>query len=135
MPAVVFDRRASVHGDSFVRLPEEWSGEGCYGSAVVRILAGSGYTVRWAGFHALVEASTSTSSSSMGSSASGSETCGCSHVPTPTAEAEEGFLASFLGYYARAVELRVRGVEDVYAREAFAGRFEREQRELQSRVH
>ena len=131
MPAVVFDRRASVHGDGFVRLPEEWNGEGCYGSAVVRILAGSGYTVRWAGFHAFVEASTST----MGSSVSGSEACGCSHIPTPAAEAEEGFLASFLGYYARAVELRVRGVEDVYAREAFAGRFEREQRELQSRVH
>jgi hypothetical protein len=131
MPAVVFDRRASVHGDSFVRLPEEWSGEGCYGSAVVRILAGSGYTVRWAGFHTFVEASSST----VDSSAGGSETCGCSHIPTPTAEAEEGFLASFLGYYARAVELRVRGVEDVYAREAFAGRFEREQRELQSRVH
>ena len=122
------------------------NGSGCYGSAIVRVLAGAGYTLRWAGFHVVMEDPGGADDGRRhgGGPLPSSHACGCSHIHAQSAssssstagagselKAEVDFVSSFLGYYARAVELRVKGVEDVYAREGFAGRFEREQREVQ----
>ena len=43
MPAVIFDKTASVHGMDLCALKN--NGSGCCGSTVARILAGSGYTL------------------------------------------------------------------------------------------
>lgn len=48
MLPVLFNMTAGPHGRDFVRFPEELSGHGCYGSASLRVLAGSGYTLYWA---------------------------------------------------------------------------------------
>ena len=47
MYPVMFNTSASVHGSHFVRLPEEMNGPGCFGSVILRVLAGAGHVLRW----------------------------------------------------------------------------------------
>jgi len=48
MSPVAFNRSQCAHGSSFVRLPEELNGHGCYGATALAVLLGSGYTLHWA---------------------------------------------------------------------------------------
>jgi hypothetical protein len=48
MSPVVFNRRAGPHGHDFVRFPEEMNGPFCYGGAILRVLMGAGFTLKWA---------------------------------------------------------------------------------------
>ena len=74
MLPVVFNRRAGRHGRDFVRFPEEMNGPSCYGSAILRVLLGAGYELKWSKESVLLETPPSTASTTASSSSSSSST-------------------------------------------------------------
>lgn len=109
MYPVVFNVSATVHGSQFVRFPEEMSGPGCFGSAILRILAGAGYELRW-------PSAVFTQEHGQGSVLEfGSQhSCECAHGGEPSVLSE---MASRLNkYYYRAIQLRLTGYSGVYSR-------------------
>jgi len=123
MVPVLFNVSAGVHGKGFVRLPEELSGVGCFGSMIVRILAGSGFKVLWA-------PTLATESEKDGPNighASGD--CICAF-----GESDPNVLltaaSKFNQFFWRAVELRKYGLNSVTAANRFSEKFEKEQEKL-----
>lgn len=117
MVPVLFNVSAGLHGKGFVRLPEELSGIGCFGSMIVRILAGSGFKVLWSPTFATVK----------GGWASGDCSCafGGSDPNTLLTAASK-----FNQFFWRAVELRKYGLSSVAATKRFGENFEKEQMKL-----
>ena len=133
MLPVAFNVSAGPHGRGFVRLPEEANGEGCFGSLLLRVLAGSGFSLRWSDTHAVVHAhvhahanvhdhtapaaagagtgtgigtgtGTGTGAGAGAGVAGGRRACGCSHVED--ASAAEAFRAAVQAFYYRAIAVR-----------------------------
>ena len=107
MYPIVFNTSSSVHGSKFVRFPEELSGSGCYGSSILRILAGSGYVSHWSN-KIFAEEHGKGSNLAVGTQSS----CGCFY--------EENILHDIIvklhKYFLRAVQLRMQGFEGLYSR-------------------
>jgi hypothetical protein len=167
---IVFNTSSSIHGQGFVRFPEELNGKGCFDSFILRILAGSGYALKWASDYGVysgngddvkeMEKQSGTGEQRRLSMAHGSHhrhshfkpgakrtphslspqevqapqptqtmpACKCIYDNDPNAL--RTFIARMNAYFQRAVQLRNKGLEDVYDRTQFAGRFETEQQRL-----
>lgn len=48
MLPMAYNTAAGPHGRGFIRFPEELNGPGCFGTVLLRILNGSGYSLKWA---------------------------------------------------------------------------------------
>lgn len=123
MLPIVFSLSASPHGRGFVRLPEEMNGPGCFGSALLRIMAGAGYTLEWAPVVAL-EAEVEGAAEAHASQSS----CGCIHGSDPNVL--RGMASRMNSFYLRAVELRSTGISALHTSRPFGENFEEEQRHL-----
>ena len=109
MYPVVFNTSASMHGSKFVRFPEEMNGPGCYGTTILRVLAGSGYELVWpTGVFAVEQGRGSPFVFGTQSS------CGCAHGGDPNVLREMN--AKINKYFYRAIQLRLTGYEGIYSR-------------------
>lgn len=124
MLPVMFNVSAGLHGKGFVRLPEELSGIGCFGSMIVRILAGSGFKVLWAPTYA-----TESERNGPNEVHASSDDCGCIFGES-NHNAVLSAASRFNQYFWRAVELRKYGLSSVAASKRFGSKFEKEQEKL-----
>ena len=109
MYPIAFNTSASIHGSHFVRFPEEMNGPGCFGSTILRILAGSGYELQWPS-HIFVQEHGQGSPFSFGSQ----HYCGCSHGGDPSVLQE--MTRKINKYFYRAIQLRSTGYGGVFSR-------------------
>jgi len=142
---IVFDRSKSTHGSTFIRLPEELNGQGCYGSISLAVLIGSGYIAKRAtasvGARLLVPyAKNMNDKADNGVWSLSSKGCGCVSVLDSSVETNPQksqrpnditkFIRIFRRYFNRATTLRSTGIHGVHSLEPFATRFDKEQFEL-----
>jgi len=128
----VFNQTAGAHGGGFVRFPEELSGPGCFGSIILRVLAGSGFHLRWAGAQAFAssQATAGTKPSGLSDYSAASNICACAHGDYSHAEAMLQFATMLNKFYHRAVELRATGIGELYSNMVFGEYQEEEQQKL-----
>eukprot|EP01036_Dinobryon_divergens_P022579 gene22579-30844_t len=112
MVPIFFDTTVSQHGKGFVRFPEELSGSGCFGSSIIRILSGSGYSLFWAqSIYAVASELTVTQ-------------CGCKDTDKLM---RKDMVTWMNRYYLRCSYLRRWGIEGVYSYDRYGAAFESDQ--------
>jgi len=113
----IFNQSAGAHGGGFVRFPEELSGPGCFGSIIFRILAGSGFHLRWAGSQAFASSAAlaGTKSSGLPDYRSVSNTCSCAHADFSKPDHMLQFATMLNRFFHRAVELRATGIGGLFS--------------------
>jgi hypothetical protein len=121
----VFNQTAGPHGSSFVRFAEELAGPGCFGTTIFRILAGSGFHLRWSAIYALA----TKDAISVDSGGFFTPSCGCAHGDF-SKEGSLTFINRLQKYYYRAIQLRVTGFLNLHSKEPFGKKQEQEQKEL-----
>ena len=124
---IVFKPSDGPHGAGFVRFPEELSGAGCYGSIIYRILAGSGFHMRWSGVYAIAPNNDVGISSS--DTSKKSESCSCAYESSDL-QASNEFVLKLSKYYRRAVALRMTGMTHLFSTGGMGAKQEEEQLDL-----
>jgi hypothetical protein len=129
MLPVLFNQEGNHHSRTFVRFPEELSGAGCFGTSIISVLAGGGYSVFWpqkrGSWNRLNLFAIQQPGDLQSTSSAYQPNCGCLKSIDPNSLT--GFASKLNKYLERTTQLRSNGISDIHANRPFRDLFMKEQ--------